>query len=160
MDFVPLWGPLLLFLVAFRPGLRVSELVSLRWDQVDFNQGLLHVRRMKNGTRSTHPLRGLEIRALRRIEREYPETQFVFVSELKGPMTTSTFRKVMDRAGKMANLGFPVHPHMLRHATGFKLANDGRDTRSIQHYLGHKNIQHTVAYTELAPQRFNGFFKD
>ncbi len=108
----------------------------------------------------THPLGGNEMRALRKVQRDSPETSFVFVSERKGPMTTSAFRKVVDRAGRIAEIGFPVHPHMLRHATGFKLANDGRDTRSIQHYLGHKNIQHTVAYTELAPHRFNGFFED
>ena len=149
-----------MILVAFRHGLRVSELVSLRWDQVYFNQGLLHVQRLKNGTPSTHPLGGLEIRALRRMKREYPDAPYVFISERKGPMTTCTFRKVVDRAGKLAKLGFPVHPHMLRHATGFKLANDGQDTRAIQHYLGHKNIQHTVTYTELAPHRFNGFFED
>lgn len=149
-----------MILVAFRHGLRVSELVSLRWYQLDFNQSMLHVRRMKNGTPSTHPLGGKEIRALRKVHRDYPETAFVFVSERKGPMTTSTFRKVVDRAGRMASLGFPVHPHMLRHATGYKLANDGRDTRSIQHYLGHKNIQHTVTYTELAPNRFQDFFED
>ncbi len=69
-------------------------------------------------------------------------------------------RKIIARAGELAGLGFPVHPHMLRHACGFKLANDGHDTRAIQHYLGHKNIQHTVRYTELAPDRFNGFWDD
>jgi type 1 fimbriae regulatory protein FimE len=69
-------------------------------------------------------------------------------------------RKLITRAGEKAGLGFPVHPHMLRHACGFKLANDGQDTRAIQHYMGHKNIQHTVRYTELASDRFNGFWKD
>ncbi|MCZ6680863.1 MAG: tyrosine-type recombinase/integrase, partial [Candidatus Poribacteria bacterium] len=73
---------------------------------------------------------------------------------------TSTVRKIIARAGELAGLGFPVHPHMLRHACGFKLANDGHDTRAIQHYLGHKNIQHTVRYTELAPDRFNRFWQD
>lgn len=149
-----------LVLLAYRHGLRVSELVGLRWDQVDLKQGLLHVARRKNGTPSTHPLRGPEIRALRRLERDYPETQYVFVSERKGPMTPSNVRKMIARAGTAARIPFPVHPHMLRHACGFKLANDGQDTRAVQHYLGHRNIQHTVRYTELAAGRFNGFWQD
>ena len=149
-----------LILIAFRHALRVSELVSLRWDQVDLKQGLLHVNRAKNGSPSTHPLRGPEIRALRRLQRDYPETPYVFVTERKGPLTTSSVRKMITRAGEKAKFGFPVHPHMLRHACGFYLANEGHDTRAIQHYMGHKNIQHTVRYTELAADRFNGFWKD
>ncbi len=149
-----------LILLAYRHALRVAELVALRWDQIDLAQGLLHVTRAKNGTPSTHPVRGPEIRALRRLKRDYPDTPYVFVTERKGPLTTSAVRKIIARAGEFAALGFPVHPHMLRHACGFKLANDGHDTRAIQHYLGHKNIQHTVRYTELAPDRFNGFWKD
>jgi type 1 fimbriae regulatory protein FimE len=69
-------------------------------------------------------------------------------------------RKLVKRAGQNAGIDFSVHPHMLRHACGYKLANDGHDTRSVQHYLGHKNIQHTVRYTELAADRFKGFWKD
>ena len=149
-----------LILLAYRHGLRVSELVSLRWDQVDLKQGLLHVNRVKSGTASTHPIRGPEIRALRRLQREYPDTPYVFVTERKGPLTTSTVRKLVARAGQKANITFPIHPHMLRHACGFKLANDGQDTRAVQHYLGHKNIQHTVRYTELSAARFNEFWKD
>ena len=116
--------------------------------------------RRKNGVDSSHPLRGPEIRALRRLKRDYPDTPYVFVTERKGPLTTSTVRKMMARAGVIAKIEFPVHPHMLRHGCGYKLANDKQDTRAIQHYLGHKNIQHTVRYTELSPDRFNGFFKD
>ncbi len=148
-----------LILIAYRHGLRVSELVSLRWDQIDLPQGLLHVARVKNGTPSTHPVRGPEIRALRRLQRDY-SGPYVFVTERKGPLTTDNVRKIVARAGDRAKIGFPVHPHMLRHACGFKLANDGHDTRALQHYLGHKNIQHTVRYTELAPDRFKGFWKD
>ena len=103
---------------------------------------------------SSHPLRGPEIRALRRLQREYPDTPYIFVTERRGPVTTSAVRKIVARAGKEADIDFPVHPHMLRHACGYKLANDGHDTRAIQHYMGHKNIQHTVRYTELAPERF------
>lgn len=148
-----------LILVAYRHALRVGELVALRWDQVDLTQGMLHVTRLKNGAPSTHPLRGPEIRSLRRLQRESGGA-YVFVTERGGPLTTSTVRKLVARAGEAAKLGFPTHPHMLRHGTGFKLANDGNDTRSVQHYMGHKNIQHTVRYTELAPDRFRGFWND
>ncbi|MEI8396685.1 MAG: tyrosine-type recombinase/integrase [Rhodospirillaceae bacterium] len=109
---------------------------------------------------STHPLRGPEIRALRKLLRDYPDTPYVFVSERRSPMTEATFRKIVARAGDAAELGMPIHPHMLRHSTGYKLANDGQDTRAIQLYLGHRNIQHTVLYTQLAADRFNGFWKD
>ena len=149
-----------LILLVYRHGLRVSELISLRWDQIDLNQGLLHVYRLKNGTPSVHPVRGPEIRALRRQRRDYPATPYVFVTERQGPLTSSTVRKIVARAGRMAGIHFPVHPHMLRHACGYKLANDGHDTRAIQHYLGHRNITHTVRYTELAPDRFSTFWTD
>ena len=94
---------------------------------------------------------------MRKLKTEYPETQYVFTSERKGSMIDSTFRKMLARAGDEAKLGLPIHPHMLGHSTGFKLANDGRDTRSIHHYLGRKNIQHTVRYTEVAADRFKDF---
>lgn len=149
-----------LILIAYRHGLRVSELVSLQWHAIDFTDGIIHITRLKNGVASTHPLHGVEIRALRRLKREYPDSTYLFVSERGGPLTTSTVRKIVARAGVAAGLGLPVHPHMLRHATGFKLANDGQDTRAIQHYMGHRNIQHTVRYTELAPNRFKNFWKD
>ena len=147
-------------LLMFRHGLRVSELIALRWDMIDMKQGILHVSRLKNGVSSTHPLHGPELRALRKLKRDYPDTPYVFVSERKGPLTASNVRKIVSRAGDKANLGMPIHPHMLRHSTGFKLANDGHDTRAIQLYLGHKNIQHTVRYTELAVGRFKDFWQD
>ncbi len=150
-----------LILLGFRHGLRVSELISLRWDQVELKQpSVLHVVRRKNGSPSTHPIRGPEIRALRQLQRDYPNSAYVFSTERKGPLTASTVQKIIARAGKLADIPFPIHPHMLRHACGYKLANDGHDTRAIQHYLGHKNITHTVRYTELSADRFNGFWTD
>ena len=149
-----------LVLMAYRHGLRVSELVALRWDQSDLKAGLLHVARLKNGIASTHPIRGRELRALRDLKRAYPASPYVFISELGGPLTPTTFRKLLARAGMRAKLPFPIHPHMLRHSTGFKLANDGHDTRAIQQYLGHRDIMHTVRYTGLSPERFKAFWKD
>jgi type 1 fimbriae regulatory protein FimB/type 1 fimbriae regulatory protein FimE len=149
-----------MILVAYRHGLRVSELVDLRWDQVDFNHATLAVRRAKQGTPSTHPIRGDEMRALRRLQREQdPKSPFVFTSERGSPFTTAGFARMVERAGGAAKLSFKAHPHMLRHACGFALANKGHDTRALQAYLGHRNIQHTVRYSELAPDRFKDFWR-
>ncbi len=149
-----------LILIAYRHGLRVSELVTLRWDQIDLAQGLVHVARLKNGIASVHPLRGPELRALRRLQREKASASYVFVSERKAPLTPDAVRKIVARAGRHTDIEFSIHPHMLRHATGYKLANDGQDTRAIQQYLGHRNIQHTTRYTDLAPERFKNFWRD
>jgi integrase len=149
-----------MILVAFRHGLRASEVCTLRWDQIDLDHGKIHVNRAKNGAPSVHPLSGVELRALRRVKREAPLSPFVFISERGAPFTVGGCRRMIGRLGAKAGFTFRVHPHMLRHACGYKLANDGVDTRSLQHYLGHKQIQHTVRYSELAPDRFKGFWKD
>lgn len=149
-----------MILLCYRHGLRVAELCALRWEQVDLKQGLLHVTRKKNGVPSTHPLRGEELRALRPLRRDAPLSAYVFVSERGAPVSPAGFRKALARLGEASALPFPVHPHMLRHACGFKLANDGHDTRAIQHYLGHRSISNTVRYTELAAGRFSKFWED
>ena len=110
---------------------------------------------------ATHPLTGKELRALRRLQREQKtKSPFVFTSERGTPFTKRGFQAMVERARKVAGFDMKIHPHMLRHACGFKLANDGLDTRTIQAYLGHKSIQHTVRYTELAPNRFKSLFRD
>ena len=149
-----------MILLAFRHGLRASELCSVRWEQVDLATARLHVSRLKSGIPSVHPLTGSELRALRRLQREQDPGRYLFVSERGAPMSAVGFRRMITRLGEAAKMPFNVHPHMLRHACGFKLANDGHDTRALQHYLGHKNIQHTVRYTELSPARFRDFWKD
>ena len=116
--------------------------------------------RAKSGIPSVHPLTGTELRALRRLQREQEPGRYVFMSERGAPMSPVGFRRMVTRLGEAAKMPFSVHPHMLRHACGYKLANQGVDTRSLQHYLGHKNIQHTVRYTELSPDRFRDFWRD
>jgi type 1 fimbriae regulatory protein FimB/type 1 fimbriae regulatory protein FimE len=148
-----------MILMAYRHGLRATELVDLRWSQVDFDGHRLHVRRAKKGNPATHPLQGDTMRALRRLRKESPHADFVFLSERGSPFSPAGFAKMVERVGEAAGLGFKAHPHMLRHACGYKLANDGKDTRSLQAYLGHRNIQHTVRYTELAPDRFKDFWR-
>jgi type 1 fimbriae regulatory protein FimE len=122
-------------LLAYRHGLRASELCSLRWAQIDLRNGRLHVNRMKGGQESVHPLHGPELRALRPLQGLSP---YVFVTEAGTPVTPAWFLRMVQRAGTAARLPFPVHPHMLRHSTGYKLANQGEDTRSLAHYLGHR----------------------
>jgi integrase len=150
----------LMTLLAFRHGLRAGEVCDLRWEQVDFKTGTLHVRRLKNGTPSTHPLTGRELRALRRHKRETEGSPFVFVSERGAPLTAPGFSRMVERAAASARLGIKAHAHMLRHACGYKLANDGHDTRALQAYLGHRNIQNTTRYTALAQDRFKSFWRD
>ena len=148
-----------MILIGYRHGLRAAELCDLQWHQVELATGRLHVRRAKGGSPSVHPIRGDEIRALRRLQREQGPSPHVFVSERGGPMTPKAFHALFARIGTWAKTSFPVHPHMLRHGCGYALANAGHDTRSLQAWLGHRNIQHTVRYTELAPDRFKDFWR-
>ena len=149
-----------MILLAFRHGLRASELCSLRWEQVDLAHGRLHVSRAKNGYGLGASSHGHRASGTPSIAAGAGAGRYLFMSERGAPMSAVGFRRMMGRLGKAAKMPFPVHPHMLRHACGFKLANDGQDTRALQHYLGHKNIQHTVRYTELSPERFQDFWKD
>jgi len=140
--------------MAAHHGFRVSELAELRWDQIDLKAGLIYIARKKNGTPSTHPLSGDEVRALRQLRRDWPDGRQVFVTERGAPFTRSGLAKMIERAGEAAGLEFPVHFHTLRHACGDLYANRGEDTRSLQLWLGHKNIQHTVRYSELSAECF------
>jgi integrase len=148
-------------LIAYRHGLRASELVALRWDDIELATGRMHVRRAKSGSASVHPIGAKESRALRKLQREASITSpYVFVSERGSPLSVAGYQRMIARAGEAARFGFLVHSHMLRHSCGYKLANDRQDTRAIQHYLGHRSIASTVRYTALAPDRFKGFWRD
>ena len=146
-------------LLAYRHGLRASELVGLRWDDIDWQTSTLHVRRAKGGIGTRQPLAARELRALRRLQREASGVH-IFVSERGAPLSVAGYQRMVARAGEAARFPFLIHSHMLRHSCGYKLANDGHDTRAIQQYLGHRNIQHTTRYTDLAPNRFKNFWRD
>jgi type 1 fimbriae regulatory protein FimB/type 1 fimbriae regulatory protein FimE len=150
----------LMILLAFRHGLRAAEVCDLRWEQIDFTTATLHVRRIKHGTPATHPLTGREMRALRKHQREASPSAFVFTSERGAPLSAPGFSRMVERAGRAAKLGIKAHAHMLRHACGYALANAGHDTRALQAYLGHRNIQNTTRYTALAEGRFARFWRD
>lgn len=138
-----------LIVLAFRHGLRVSEAVALRWHQVDLQRAVLYVQRIKNGIASVQRLSQQECHMLAKLQREYPDTEYVFSSERKAPLTTACIRKMFTRAGQVAQLGFPVHPQQLRYSTGVALAGDGIDPRALQRYMGHTKIQHARKYARL-----------
>jgi type 1 fimbriae regulatory protein FimB/type 1 fimbriae regulatory protein FimE len=141
-----------MILFAFRHGLRVSELVTMRWDQVHMNEGTIYVRRCKGSKSGTHTMERDELTALKRLQ---PDRKgVIFRTERGDGLSESGFFKIMTRAGREAGFDFPIHPHMLRHACGYELTRAGIPTRMIQEWLGHRNIQHTVRYTELDPERF------
>jgi type 1 fimbriae regulatory protein FimB/type 1 fimbriae regulatory protein FimE len=148
-----------MILLAYRHGLRVSELVTLRWDQIDLKIGRIHINRLKGSESGPHPLSGVELRALRRVHKEDGEGPFVFMTERQAPMSSSGFFKMLRRTAEWIGLR-GVHPHILRHACGYKLVNDGVDTRTIAAYLGHRNLQNTSRYTAMSATRFNGLWKD
>jgi type 1 fimbriae regulatory protein FimB len=152
-----------LVLLMFRHGLRVSEACGLLLEQVDTESRILHVRRLKGGLSTTQPLRSDELRAIKawltERQRLKPTSAAFFVSEQLTPLHRSTVNYALKRYGDRAGLPVAVHPHMLRHACGYALADQGADTRLIQDYLGHRNIQHTVRYTATNPARFERLWR-
>jgi site-specific recombinase XerD len=140
----------------YRHALRVSEAVDARWTDFDLDghgPKTYHVRRLKGSADSKHTLDRDEAMALRKLrDRQEPGQQFLFLSERGKRLSTDMVARIIQRAGEAAGLGH-VHPHMLRHSGGHMLADMGHDTRAIQEILGHKNIQHTVRYTQLSQQR-------
>lgn len=149
-----------LILIGYRHGLRAVEIADLEWSQIEFGRNAtLHVRRVKNGKPSAHPLRGDEIRALRELRRQFPDSGYVFATERGSPFTPDAVNRLIKRIGKRAGLPFAIHAHMLRHGCGYALANAGHDTRRIQDWLGHRSIQHTTRYTELSTAPFANFWR-
>lgn len=145
-----------LILLMYRHGLRVGEAVRLKWDQVDLQEKTLQVQRLKNGINGIHPLAEIEVSALG----DLPQTgAYLFCGPAGLALKENTVHHIVQQAGKKAGLPFSIHPHMLRHSCGFYLINRGIDIRTIQAYMGHKQIQNTVRYTELQHTRFNGLWE-
>jgi type 1 fimbriae regulatory protein FimB len=154
-----------LLLLIFRHGLRVSEACRMKFDQVDTESRVLHVARLKSGLSTTHPLRSDELRAIsawlkERARMKPPSSvKTLFISEQRKPLHRSTVNLLLRTYSAAASLPLLAHPHMLRHACGFALADQGADTRLIQDYLGHRNIQHTVKYTATNTARFEKLWR-
>lgn len=144
-----------LLLLMFRHGLRASEAAMLRWDAVMLKERMITITRLKGSENGLHPLQPDEYEALQALKQAYPASCFLFINERGKVLSRESIAKIVKRAGKLAELPMPVHPHMLRHACGYHLANQGLDTRLIQEWLGHRNIQHTVKYTKLNLRRFD-----
>jgi site-specific recombinase XerD len=150
----------LIGLITFRHGLRVSELCDLRWDDLDLAKSTVLVRRLKGSDDSTHYLERDELGALKRLQREQAvKSPYVFVNERGEPFKRMGIARMIERAGKAAKLPFQIHPHMLRHSTGYALAARGMDTRRLQHYLGHRAIANTVVYTAMSPEPFKNIWR-
>lgn len=159
-----------LILLLYRHGLRVSEATLLKWSQIDFSEKQISIQRLKRGGLSIHPLWPPEIKALKALFKMRSQAEktsgkkevsdHVFLTERGTPLTASAIQKIVRTAGRLSGIHFPTHPHMLRHACGYYLASRGTDTRAIQEYLGHRNIQNTVIYTALSGERFKSFWKD
>ncbi|WP_337050026.1 tyrosine-type DNA invertase [Serratia fonticola] len=154
-----------LIYMSFIHGLRVSEVSRLRISDLDLNEGILQVRRIKNGFSTIHPLLPDEIGIIKawlriREQSENAASDWLFLSKKGNPLSRQRIYAIIRELSEQARLSISAHPHMLRHACGFALADRGIDTRLIQDYLGHRNIRHTVRYTASNAQRFSGIWHE
>jgi site-specific recombinase XerD len=150
----------LIGLLVYRHGLRVSEACDLRWDDIDLPKRTIIIRRLKGSTDSSHYLERDELAGLKRLWREQEaKAAYVFVNERGQPFGRMGIARMIERAGEAAKLPFSVHVHMLRHSTGYALANRGMDTRRLQQFLGHASITNTVQYTAMSPEPFKNIWR-
>jgi len=149
-----------MILLAYRHGLRASELVDLRVSDLDLNAGTIYCRRAKGSRSTLHPMKADGVAAIERVlrERKLKANAYVFNSDRSEKMSRSGFWRIVSQTGRRAQLPVKAYAHQLRHACGYYLANKGCDLRLIQDYLGHKQIQNTVRYTALNPARFAGLW--
>ena len=153
-----------LILMSFVHGFRVSEVRHLTLSDIDMQEGCLYIHRLKQGFSTTHPLLAKEMKALKawlkvRKNLKGSETDWLFLSRWGRPLSRQRLYQLIQKLGEVAGISVCSHPHMLRHACGFALADRGVDTRLIQDYLGHRNIRHTVRYTASNAARFKGVWR-
>ena len=149
----------LLMLMMYRHGLRVSEVIALRRDDVDLGQARLWVRRLKNGLSVEHPIPSDELRFIRRyLGNRTDRLPWLFLSERGQPLSRKTVYYLVSTAAQSAGLE-KAHPHTLRHSCGYHLAGKGTDLRTMQDYLGHRDPRHTVHYSRISGRRFEGLWK-
>jgi type 1 fimbriae regulatory protein FimB len=148
----------LLFLMMYRHGLRCSEAIDLRREDVSFDRATLWARRLKGSNAGMHPIEGDELRAIQRyLATRTDNLSWLFVSERQGRLTRFAVNYLVDQTAQRA--GFDVHPHCLQHSCGYALADKGIDLRTIQEWLGHRSIEMTVRYTRISQRRFNGLWR-
>ncbi|EAW2451773.1 pilus assembly protein [Salmonella enterica subsp. diarizonae] len=156
-----------MILLAYVHGLRVSELLSLQISDLELATKKIYIQRIKNGFSTVHPLQKEEVFVITKwlhernsMNVEYLDNNpWLFISRTGKPLSRQRFYNILAAAGENAGLDIKVHPHMLRHACGYSLADNGVDTRLIQDYLGHRNIRHTVVYTASNSMRFEKIWR-
>lgn len=153
-----------MIVMGFLHGFRVSELTSLKLSDINMESKNVYIRRLKNGLSTIHPLQPHEIIMLEQwlaIREGYlqEDSEWLFVTQRGGRLSRQRFYTLLKKYGDKADLMVSAHPHMLRHACGFELAEQGIDTRLIQDYLGHRNIHHTILYTASNSSRFSRVWK-
>jgi integrase len=140
-------------LVTFLHGLRVSELIDLGWDDIDWRKGTIAIRRLKGSIDGTHYLERDEAIGLKRLQKEQePKRPHIFTSERGQAFTRFAINKMIATAGQNAKITWPVHPHCLRHTTGTIQANGGMDAWRWSKLMGHASIANTTKYVRMSPE--------